>query len=171
MSSQQTPYLPAGLALPYYARLDLAFLEPLYFGAAAPGLIYTTTSGDGALTLVSFASWTIVTSATVAARTVFCSLIDQTGATLWQVPAAAFVPESSSVRVTMLSGQGSTEAIGSSYVISVPPTILHPGDQLRFDASNWDAGDQITSLNFERMVIPTGPALDQPQPAATPLPL
>lgn len=166
---QQAQYLPPGLPLPYYARVDLAFLEGQYLGAATPGFVFQVSPPAGSVMLIPFALLTVVTDATVVNRTITVEYIDVTGAFLWRVPSPVTIPASQTVTITYLSGVGGTAATGNTMTIEGPDTIIREGDHLKFDAIGWQAGDQMTQLNFQRVVIPTGPAADGSVPAASPI--
>lgn len=152
-----TPFLPSGLPLPYYARVDLAYLDAEYFVNITPGLVVQTTPPAGTLMVIPYARWTITTDATVADRTIIVQYRDSTGAPLWTAPADFTVPASTSAAFTFLTGIGSSYHAGTTGVIVGPDTVMLPSDHIRFDSFNWQAGDQITALNFSRFLIPTGP--------------
>lgn len=158
---QSTPYLPAGLPLPYYARPDLAYLEGQYFTNVTPGFIWSIQPPEGALERVLYGIFALQTSAVVSNRTPFVRYLDNTGAAIWAVPATVTVAASSLVSVNVMTGVGSSFATGSTLVIVIPDTIIIPNAKLQFNVLNMDAGDQLTIVNYQRHVIPTGPEPDR----------
>lgn len=162
-----SPYLPAGLLLPYYARADLAYQQTFYDGAITPGFVYAVEPEDGTVMVVPFLHATGTTSATVANRFLILQYVDASGATLWAIVSNLSQPANTSFSFTGVSSPGISGGATNQVIIYMPPTVFMPGDKLYVTAANWQTGDQFTGLNISKLLIPTGP--EQPGAAVPPV--
>lgn len=156
-------YMPGGYPFPYYAREDLAYVDGVYDPAVTPGFVIKVTPPTGFMMRILFAHMSVVTSATVADRGLRLQFVDQYNATVWESVASGTVPASTSATLTTSLQYTSAYANGTSFMVPLPDTLLEPGSGIYFTSGNWQAGDQITQLNYYRVLIPTGPPKEEQQ--------
>lgn len=155
--------MPQATPLPYYAREDLAYLDGVYHSAAPVGTVWEATVDTGFLERIIFGHFTLKTGPTVADRTPSVQFVDQYNATLWVAAGNATVPASSTAQITFGTQFTSAYSIGTTFVVPIPDTILEPDAAIFFQALNFQPDDQVTQLNYYRILIPTGPPIENEQ--------
>lgn len=165
------PLLTVGgtqIALPAYARIDLAFTTTTTVPTVAVGSIFVYTVQGHYIEVPLQAFAVFGTSNAVAARAVFLSIVDAGGAQIAQAPAGATQGASATLVYTFTTS--ATQAygpIGSALVVPMSPIAIYPGGRVLIEATNEQADDQFTSVSLVTLRVPTGTI--GPEPVAEPL--
>lgn len=164
-------WLPSNLVIPAYARADLAYAYDTFLGSAGFGGVWILSNYPGEIFFVPYAAWAVQTGATVANRTLLVQYSNPEQSWIWSIPAPGTVPASTTVYPTFTAGFGGAYQSGQYLTMAVPLTIVEPGNQIIFNAQNWQNTDQILGVSYTRIRIPTGPRIDTVQRVVQPVAL
>lgn len=159
------------LALPDYARVDLAFSFTTDVMEFAPGdfLFYPITGDYIELPVSLFADY--ITTAALGDRTVFVQTKDENALVNSLSVAPTTQPPSSARDYAFNVGLPfSYGPVGSIMQVGMPVIALLPGFVFELTTQNGDAGDIFDRVSLTTVRIPTGPQLaDSTTPLATPV--
>lgn len=159
------------LALPDNAYLEGAWQESIAVPNPAPGQIAVrTTPGETYEQLLTGAA-VYVADAAVVNRIVLVTVQDPNGRLVGAYPCpTAQTASTTDVYSIVAQGGQSFATSGGDNVIAMPAILLLPGYKVTFGSPQADAGDQVQSVTFVMLRIPTGAPQQQPEPLmATPL--
>lgn len=159
--------LPA-LALPAYARVDLAFTDVFFitnatFQAGATRMMFFVPGEFIYYVISAYAD--ITTDATVGNRALVWLVLDPDGNVVTQSPAAAVQP--AAVRYTYqwaLNPGAAYGPLNGQLLSPIPPQVLTAGYRSGFQFNGKVPGD-IGVSSFVVIKIPTGPPLGSPAAA------
>lgn len=113
---------------------------------AAAGNVNTTLSVDSYAKLLAHVQVTLVTSATVATRTLQLTVLDEAAATVWSFNSAVTQAASLTYTYTFMPGVPRDASVVSLMVNTPIPdqAIIMPGWSVRVSVTNGVAGDSVT---------------------------
>lgn len=148
------------LALPYYARVDLARTNTTVNPPLPAGLVSLHTCAEGFLEIPQEITFTWVTSATVANRSLGIVFHDVDGNTTGQILCDGTQPASTSYRYTFILDAGGSFVSGVFGMAPLPFRYLQAGDSWQIFGVNLDSGDVQNGMTHIEQRVPTGPALE-----------
>lgn len=157
MSALTAVILGRTLALPYYARPDLADTNTTVDGPLPAGLVSVHTCAEGFIEVPQEITFTWTTSAVVANRTLGIKFQDVDGNVTGQILCNGQQPASTSYRYTFVLDAGGSFVSGTFGLAPLPFRYLIAGDNWRLFGVNLDAGDVQNGLTHIEQRIPTGP--------------
>lgn len=160
------------LALPPYARADLAFTDRKTFPAVTVGLPFSYVASDPYIDVILNAFGVFTTDGNAGNRIVLCEIDDNLGGVLTQVPANATQAMSLIYSYNFtVSPSGAYGPVGTQFQAGIPPIALLPGYTLYLEASGKQATDKWTSVTIQYVRVPTGPSFASQTPPlqATPV--
>lgn len=146
------------VALPSFARLDLADTNETVNSPLAAGLVSVHHCAEGFLEIPQSITFTWVTSAVVASRTLGIVFHDTDGNTTGQILCNGVQPASTSFRYTFMLDAGGSFVSGVFGLAPLPFRFLQANDTWQIFGINLDAGDIQNGMTHVETRIPTGPA-------------
>lgn len=160
------------IALPDYARPDLAFTRSRSIGTVAAGQNVQITIGGGFIEIPLNVFAVFTTDNTATARTVEAVFEDSVGNSLSQTPAngqqAASVTRNYNFNVGLPTPYGPISVVFSTGLPTLP---LLGGQIFALTSSPIPAGDQFSAVVLITMAVPTGPSRSTAAPQLVPTPL
>lgn len=156
------------LALPDYARTDLAFTSTTFTKTNAAGVNYIYRIAGDYIEVILNLYFVFTSSAVVADRLPYAALSDEGGHLVNLSASDSTQPASLSFDYSLSVGQ--PFAYGSligAHIIGLPPVALLPGYSLTISAYAFSAGDVVRNISLTTIKVPTGPG-ETPRTVAAP---
>lgn len=166
-----TIYLQRAVALPVYARVDLAYTETQVVGPIPTGLSTVHTVPGGQLEIPQQITLTWITSATVANRFIGVQFKDAAGNVVGQAYMPGPQAASTTFNYTFMLDPGGAYVENTFGIAALPFMFMQEGYSWHVVCVNADSGDQEDGLTHTEVVIPTGPPLTAVTPTITSSPV
>lgn len=166
-----TVYLPRSVALPAYARTDLAYTNTQAVFPLVAGLSTVHTVPGGQLEQPEQITLTWITSAVVANRFIGLQFKDNAGNVIGQTYMSGPQTAGTTFNYTFMLDAGSAFVAGNFGIAPLPFMFLREQYVWHVVCVNADSGDQQDGLTHTEVVIPTGPPLAAATPTITATPV
>lgn len=160
-----TVYLQRAVALPVYARTDLAYTKTVVNGTAAVGGAWRHDVVGGQLEIIQQVTTTWVTSAVVGDRFAGIQFHDPRGNVIGQAYMPGPQPASTTYNYTWMLDPGGAYVQNTFGIAALPFLYLYENCYMQMVVVNADAGDLETGQTHTEVVIPTGPPLSTAPPS------
>lgn len=145
------------IALPAFARRDLAYTVPVVVGPLSAGLVTLHTVPGGVIEILQQVTFTWTTSNVVANRSLGVKFLDVAGDVVGQTLVNGTQPASTSYRYTFMLDAGGSFVAGTFGLAQLPFLFSQPGEQWQLIGTALDPGDVQNGLTYTVIRIPTGP--------------
>lgn len=148
------------LALPDYARIDLAYIDQLLPASPPPDTQFLLPVPGDRIYVPVGVVMTFTTDGTVAARTVFYTTEDSAAHNLALTFSPTPQPASTSVIYAFNVGLATGYTTAATLTaIPLPVSAIMATQILNLSALGFQAGDRITQIAITVVAIPTGPLI------------
>lgn len=148
------------LALPDYARVDLAYPWTYYGGTRPVGQKWNVVVSSGALEIPLSGFFSLVTSAAVSTRVPTFIVFNAEGLNVAVGSATTGQGAGAHIYYGLVAGPGfSYSTVGANSEFWIPPVVCNLGWTMQFGAGTFDPTDQIQDALLTVVRIPAGPPI------------